>query len=180
MEYYPFLDTLNWSSICSLCSTTSSCSNYKFKTTQLQYSIVHRSFGCNYNLYLWNIVESSHCWYCNEVDTLEHYFFYCSQSKSMWNEVEKIVNAALGIHINFTVLEIQLDIPCRKNSIHCVLNLILFTKQIIYTQKQLNVMFPTLLFRSLRKKAETEILLLKSRQDSVCSLIAMWESKYFC
>ena len=43
----------------------------------------------------------------------------------------------------------------------------------LYTKKQLNAMFPTPLFRSLKKKAETEIFLLKSRQYSVCSLIAV-------
>ena len=88
-------------------------------------------------------------------------------------KLKNIVNTALRIHINFTVLEILQGILCRKNTTHHVLNLlILFTKLIIYIKKQLNAIFLTLLFRRLKKKGETEIFLMKSRQDPVCRLMA--------
>ena len=165
VEYYPFLDNINWSKIYSLCYTITTNS----KLRSLQYSIVHRFFSCNYNLYLWKISETSLCWYCNQVDTLEHYFYYCDQSESIWKEVEKIVHIALGLKISFTVLEILLGIPCKKYTTHHVLNLlILFTKQFIYTQKkQTKAISPLLLFRSLKRKCEIEIYLLKSN-PTIC------------
>ena len=110
VKYYPFLETINWSDIYSLCSLVTTNS----KLRSLQYNIVHRIFCCNYNLYLWKIVEKSDCWYCNEVDTLEHYFFSCEQSKIMWKEVEKIIHNTLGLKISLTVLKILLGIPCKN------------------------------------------------------------------
>ena len=150
VEYYPFLETMNWSDIYSLCSLVTTNS----KLRSLQYNRVHRIFCCNYNVYLWKIVEKSVCWYCNKVDTLEHYFFSCEQSKIMWKEVEKIIHNTLGLKISFTVLEILLGIPCKKYTLYHVLNLILlFTKQFIYSQKkQLNAIFPRRLFSSLNQK----------------------------
>ena len=173
VEYYPFLDTINWSNIYSLCSTVTTNS----KLRSLQYSIIHRIFSCKYNLYLWNITETSECWYCNETDTIEHYFFYCNQSESMWKEIGKIVQNALGMKVNLTVLEILLGIPCRKYTLHHILNLlILFTKQFIYLQKkQLNAIFPRLLFSNLKGKIEIEMYLIKSSQNFSISFLEKWE-----
>ena len=77
----------------------------------------------------------------------------------MWKIVEKIVYYALGLKINFVVLEILLGIPFKKYTPYHVLNsLILFTKQFIYTQKrQSNAMFRTILLRALSRKCEMEI-----------------------
>ena len=173
VEYYPFLGKINWCVIYSLCHTVTTNS----KLRSLQYSIVHRIFCCNYNLYLWKITESSVCWYCNQVDTLEHYFFYCDQSRDIWKEVEKIVQSALKLKINFTVLEILLGIPCSKYTTHHTLNLLmLFTKQFIYSQKNRgDAMFPTLLFRNLKRKCEIEIFLLKSNPSTSSNYLEDWE-----
>lgn len=110
------------------------------------------------------------CLYCNEVDTLEHYFVYCDQSKDLWKEVEKIVQSALKLKMNRTVLEILLGIPCEKYTLHQVLNLImLISKQFIYSRKkQANAMFRTLLFRNLKRKCEIEVCLQKSNPNT-CS-----------
>ena len=173
VEYYPFLETINWSDIYSLCSLVTTNS----KLRSLQYNIVHKIFCCKYNLYLWKIVEQSECWNCNEVDTLEHYFFFCEQSKIMWKEVEKIIHNALGLKISFTVLEILLGIPCKKYTLYHVLNLLLlFTKQFIYSgKKQPNAIFPRLLFSSLKQKIEIEIYLSKSNSNTSDSFLNEWE-----
>ena len=130
MEYYTFPDALNRCSTYSLYSIIATNS----KLRRLQYSTIHRIYGCKYNLNLWDIIKSHHYWNCNKVDTLE-YYFHSDQSKSKWNE-KKMLNAALGIHLNFTVLEILLSIPYMKNTTHHVFNLLtLFTKHIIYAHK---------------------------------------------
>ena len=122
------------------------------------------------------IVEKSECWYCNKVDTLEHYFFFCEQSKIMWKEVEKIIHNTLGLKISFTVLEILLGIPCKRYTLYPVLNILLLFTNTIYllTKKQLNAIFPRLLFSSLKQKIEIEIYLLKSNSNTSDSFLNEW------
>ena len=148
------------------------------KLRSLQYSIVHRFFCCKYNLHLWNIVECPDCLYCNQVDTLEHYFYYCEQSRGMWKQVEKIAYCALGLKINFAVLEVLLGIPCKKYTPHHIMNLlILFTKQFIYSQKrEENIVLPTLLHRSLAKRCEIEIYLLNTNLDTHDFFLKEWKN----
>ena len=173
IEYFPFLETINWSDIYSLCSLVTTNS----KLRSLQYNIVHRIFCCNYNLYLWKIVEKSECWYCNEVDTLEHYFFSCEQRKIMWKEVEKIIHNTLGLKISFTVLEVLLGIPCKNICFTMFKSPPIIYKTIyLLTEKQLNAMFPRFLFSSLKqKKIEIEIYLLKSNSKTSDSFLKEWE-----
>ena len=76
IEYYPFLETIDWSTIYTLQFMTLSDSRLQ----SFQYSILHRYFGCNYNLYLWKISENSLCENCNRIDTIEHYFLNANMS----------------------------------------------------------------------------------------------------
>ena len=46
VEYYPFLDKLNWSKIYTLPSKTTK----DLKLHSLEYSIIHRFASCHYNL----------------------------------------------------------------------------------------------------------------------------------
>ena len=43
----------------------------------IQYKIIHRYFPCKYQLNTWNIEDSNKCTYCQEIDTLSHYFVEC-------------------------------------------------------------------------------------------------------
>ena len=70
VEYYPFLETLDWSVVYSLPSKITK----NLKLHSLQYSIIHRYAGWNYNLSNWKVVECPLCPYCAEVDTIEQYF----------------------------------------------------------------------------------------------------------
>ena len=53
----------------------------------LQYKIIHRYFSCKYQLNKWNIEDSNRCTYCQEIDTLTHYFVECESVRSFWNSL---------------------------------------------------------------------------------------------
>ena len=94
----------------------------------LQFRIIHRYFPCRYNLHLWNIVGDNKCEFCNDADTLSHYFA-C--------ECDSVVQFVQFV-INFTSLDILLGIPNYDNSNDVmILNfVILFAKYYIYNCKK--------------------------------------------
>ena len=73
VEYYPFLINLNWKKIFKL--PFIACNEYNLQS--LQYFFLHRYFYCNYNLHLWQLVDSPDCENCHVVDNIEQFFFYC-------------------------------------------------------------------------------------------------------
>ena len=91
VEYYPFLETIDWSNVYILPSIITS----DLRLRSFQYSIIHRYFTCNYNLHLWKIAAESLCLYCGEIDTIEHYFYYCSMASLILGHLKTIVAATL-------------------------------------------------------------------------------------
>ena len=105
----------------------------------LQYQIPQRYFACNYNLNIWNIADDPTCPYCSEIDTIEHYFYYCKESALVLKSLRQMSNCTLNQSCSFTVLEVMLGIPCEKKSVKCVINLlILLSKQFIFLQNTEN------------------------------------------
>ena len=132
VEYYPFLEKQDWSVVYSLPSKVTK----DLKLQSLQYSIIHRYVGCNYNLYNWKIVDSPLCPYCSELDTIEHLYYYCNEAKIIWNALEKLSKDVLLLNSNLTVLEVLLGIPHIANTHSQILNLlILVGKQCIYLSR---------------------------------------------
>ena len=50
------------------------------------------------------------CFVCQQIDNLEHYFFYCRDTKYFWNQVEKWLSNLFSISVNLTVLEVLLGV----------------------------------------------------------------------
>jgi hypothetical protein len=50
----------------------------------LQYKILHKIINCNYWLYKIHILDSPKCRYCEEQETIEHFFFGCKVTKQFW------------------------------------------------------------------------------------------------
>ena len=50
-----------------------------------QYRIIHRIFPSNYWLNILKIKENPTCEFCDEDDTIEHYFVYCHTVRGFWN-----------------------------------------------------------------------------------------------
>ena len=97
IEYYPFLEQLNWKNIYLLPTKIVKTTNL----ISLQYKILHRVFNCNYKLFLWGIKHSSACIECNMTDNVEQYFYYCDTVKKFWDKIEIWVNNMFPIAVNF-------------------------------------------------------------------------------
>ena len=71
-----------------------------------QYKVLNRTIICRYNLYKWKIISSKTCNYCIQTDTIEHHFYYCSDSNNFWKEVTVWLYNITNIKFNFTICEI--------------------------------------------------------------------------
>ena len=104
----------------------------------LQFKFIHRYFLCKYKLHLWNMVEDSKCTYCNDVNTLSHYFAECQMARGFGEFLKRWVLRVFQFVINVTPLDILLGIPNYHNS-NVIMNLnfvILFAKYFIYDCKK--------------------------------------------
>ena len=121
IEYYPFLETMNWSNFYVIPKSA-------FQETKLQtfqYSILHRYLNCNYNLWLWNIKETGSCLFCGELDTIEHRLFLCLESNNLWSRISCTLSYSINFRHEFTILEILLGIPCKKVSLLSLVNYVI-------------------------------------------------------
>ena len=106
----------------------------------LQYKIIHHYFPCKANLHIWNIEDTNKCNYCNEVDSLGHYFVECNVLHVFWKKLKAWFLRNFDFIINFKTLDILLGIPNyqRTNDIDILNFIILFAKNFIYTCKKNN------------------------------------------
>ena len=111
-----------------------------FKTSQstklqsLQYRITHRYFPTRKYLCIRQITDDPFCDNCGEVETIEHYFFLCSEITSFWRDIIcRIRQFITDIgHISFPCYNIIFGSPLYPRPV----NLILFlAKQYIAMQK---------------------------------------------
>ena len=172
IEYYPFLETIDWDAIYELPSKITK----DLKLQNLQYSIVHRYAVCNYNLKLWQIKDSFDCQYCLHIDTIEHAFFYCSYVKVLWNILQKLNSDVLKVKFDLTVLEVLLGIPCEKFSPTHILNLlILASKQFIFkTRIKQHRLCEYAYMRFILEQVKAEVYLLKIMNKNVNESILIY------
>ena len=70
----------------------------------LQFRIIHRYFPCRYNIHLWNIVGDNKCEFCNDGDTLSHYFTECDSVVQFWKILKRWFIRTFQLVRNFTSL----------------------------------------------------------------------------
>jgi len=61
---------------------------YTFKSTFyqcFQYKVIHRTIACRHWLHMLKVIEMPSCQYCNEDDTILHFFIYCPKICDFWN-----------------------------------------------------------------------------------------------
>ena len=121
IEYYPFLETACWGDIYLIPNLVLN----ETKLQSFQYSIINRYINCNYNLYIWNLIDSPNCQLCNDTDTIEHHFYYCPDVKAFWDKIGQMLTTYVNFKREYTVLEVLLGIPCKKYSNLSLLNYIL-------------------------------------------------------
>ena len=54
------------------------------RETQFQYKIIHRIIVCNKKLFDMKIKDSPNCNFCNQIDDIYHFFFYCPMVQTLW------------------------------------------------------------------------------------------------
>jgi DNA-directed RNA polymerase subunit M/transcription elongation factor TFIIS len=50
----------------------------------MQFKILHKIINCNYWLNKIKIKDTSQCRFCNNIETIEHYFYACPITKQFW------------------------------------------------------------------------------------------------
>jgi len=135
IECYPFLETLDWRSIYKLPYLIV---REPYLQT-FQYKIINRTFNCNHMLYNWKIIETPTCNNCKMIDTLEHYFYECTEIRQFWKNVGQWISDTLEIKYDFTICEVLLGIPICDDPIFKNFNfIILLGKWFISQKKYLN------------------------------------------
>ena len=102
----------------------------------LQFKILHRVYACNYKLFQWKIKDSPECFVCQQIDNLEHYFFYCHNTKCFWNQVDKWLCNLFSMSVNLTVLEVLLGVVTFDTNYYAVNYVILMGKYFICKSKK--------------------------------------------
>ena len=165
VEYYPFLELINWENIYCLPQKLTSDP----RLISFQYSILHRFITCNYILHLWKLKDTNKCNLCNEVDSIEHLLFWCQDSKSFWKNVENFLANTQNLSFKFTLLEVLLGIPCRKYSMLSIINYVLLLgKWFIHKSKIVNSEEIDFLefINILKKKLEIELYVAKCKMQN--------------
>ena len=104
-----------------------------------QYKILNRILNCKEKLYIWGKTDTDRCNYCNDLDTIEHHLYTCTESKKIWQSVQRWCNTNLGIKYNFTICEILFGIPGNNSVDMDIINfLILIGKYYINKTKVQN------------------------------------------
>ena len=72
------------------------------KIRQLQWKILHKIYPTCTLLFKMKLKEHENCEFCNERDTLIHFFSSCQVSKKLWYEAEKKISSYLGKIFNLS------------------------------------------------------------------------------
>jgi hypothetical protein len=103
----------------------------------MQYQIILRYFPCNYNVNIWFPIESKKCVMCNDVDTIEHFFYDCNPVKKLWLDFMNWFESLYGVTFTLGRLDIIFGILNENDiTIFRVLNFcILYGKHYIKKKK---------------------------------------------
>jgi len=174
IEYYPFLETISWKPIYNRTGIITK----DIRLQSFQYSILHRFFPCNQNLFIWKKSESPLCLNCNENDTIEHFFHGCQMLNNIWKDIKSLLSRSFSIDLNCTILEVLLGVPCTKYTSLVIANyVLLYTKFYIYSCKKylrdINFSHYKALLRS---RINAEIYILRVNGGVHCAnMINLWE-----
>ena len=86
---------INWKQVWNINATV----NKEAKLFSLQWKILHKIYPTGILLKKFGKVNSEKCKYCEEIDTLEHFFVNCYVCKTIWMCIENKYNVSLNEHI---------------------------------------------------------------------------------
>jgi hypothetical protein len=105
----------------------------------LQYRIINRIINCQSKLYEWKITNSRNCIFCNNNDSIQHFFIDCENIKMFWKGLFSWWNALEIYKLDLYRPELRENILFGFNvteEVYNVLNLIiLIAKSYIYRNR---------------------------------------------
>jgi hypothetical protein len=73
-----------------------------------QFQIINRYFPCRQMLHTWYEHEDPHCIFCdNEIDSIEHYFFFCNTVRDLWRSFSDLFRATYNVYFQLGCLDIM-------------------------------------------------------------------------
>ena len=100
------------------------------KLREFQYKILHRICYTNDRLFKFRIVDSPLCYFCGEeIETLEHFFFFCERVRTFWKELNTITSSS------FDIKDVIFGLFHPENNSILVNYIILESKYFIYRSK---------------------------------------------
>ena len=140
------------------------------KLITFHYKIVHRIIACNYQLHIWKVSDSNMCDFCNEIDTIEHFFVQCPLSKQFWCTFSQWWANFSLTYFPVYIYETLFGIPNEENNI--LINnlnyLLLHANYYIYVTKKRKErldMYKYLVECKNKLRTEYELMLSKDKED---------------
>ena len=106
VDLFPFLENFNWQKIYTAVNKISK----EPYLQSFQYKLINRTINCRYNLHKWKLLATSKCHYCQNIDTIEHHFYFCQTSRSFWNRVSIWLHKIIECFIDLSVCEVLFGI----------------------------------------------------------------------
>lgn len=139
-KYFPRLDEDGLLQAFVRIYTMTSCCQLQF----FQFKILHRILVTNEKLYMWNMVESDICVFCDEeIETLCHIFFECEVTKIFWKKVSDWIHDKCNVLLVLSPLDILLGLEGNEETNHTINKLYLIAKKYLYNTKCKH-MFPSI------------------------------------
>lgn len=106
----------------------------------LQYQIIHRFFPCNEILGTWYNDHKTTCDFCNQEDSIQHFFYECNVSKTFWKHFSTWWHSVTLVNLNVNLYDIIFGVmnPSSDTMIDALNYCILLGKRFISTQKKTN------------------------------------------
>lgn len=97
-------------------------------------------------LFKFGLADSPLCYFCNkELETLEHFFFYCSEVSTFWNELNILLKSQKLISKNFHIKDILFGLFSADNvDDNILVNYIILESKYLIFRSKLSKTFPTI------------------------------------
>ncbi|XP_044170625.1 uncharacterized protein LOC122954675 [Acropora millepora] len=116
------------------------------KLREFQYKILHRICYTNILFFKFGLADSPLCYFCNkELETLEHFLFYCSKVSTFWNELNILLKSQKLISKDFHIKDILFGLlSADNNDDNILVNYIILESKYLIFRSKLRKIFPTI------------------------------------
>jgi hypothetical protein len=129
------------------------------KLAWFQYRVINRILGTNNLLFKSNIKENPFCPFCNQVHTILHCLYLCSESQKIWSSLKSWLFLSFNINLRISAENIILGALEAQEPI-VVNTIIIIAKYVIFTSASKNTK-PSFvqIKQKIKKYSEEQVLL---------------------